>query len=358
MSEQPLDPFQKDAIHVHHEDIFRQNPLIDKLKDEEAWTVSSNDKRPLHAPTLIRTMELENAHWNNGSPLVALTALDAVPELGFVNRAYQLRARENRVIAIDVEPHASVEMKHEVWNFPGHMRELSRNGGIHLLIEVPEECIDDASRYLFESMSVFKEPVPKGEKRKSAYEVLFNDHYITFTKRMGFHMAPTDFANEPEAKLRLKGFIDSLVALDAERRVQRELMKQHKAELDAKAVTPEMRELFDAFLALPPMLDARERAQEKTIDDAGGDASKFETIVANGIAYHALRARRMALETIMFRHIGEQMGDNEIIRVMYLLLQDIIPYRPKHDEEREGNPWLLFVAHNSFTFVKSQRSRR
>lgn len=357
-SEHPHDPFTADAVPQVHEDYFMQHPIIRKLAHEEHWTVSDKDKQPVHARILLAEDVLHNAHWRDGNPLVALTALDANPNLAFVNRAYRLHARDNRVIAIDVEPHASPEMKQMVWDFPGHLRELSRNGGIHLLIEVPEDCIDDANRYLFDDLAVFKEPIPAGVKAKSTYEVLFNDHYITFTKKLGFHKEPTDFAQDPAAKAKLKGFLDNLVRLDAERREQRELMKQHRAELEEGKMTPELKSALTMLLELPPIEVARESVSQKTLDDYGGDASRYESSVASSYAHHIMRAHKMALEAISYRDQALLLGENELIRGVYELLTDTVEYRPKHDEEREGYPWLLYVARNSYTYVKSQKAHK
>lgn len=357
MSEQPLDPFTADAVPQVHEDFFMNHAIIQKIAHEEHWTVSDNEKQPVHAKDLLAENVIKPAHWRDGNPLVALTDIDRNPDFAFVNRAYRLHARDNRVIAIDVEPHAAIEMKQMVWDFPGHLRELSRNGGIHLLIEVPEDCIDDANRYLFNDLSVFKEPVPPGINHKSTYEVLFNDHYITFTKKLGFHLEATDFEQDPAAKAKLKSFLDNLVRLDAERREQRELMKQHRAELEEAKMTPEVKAALEMLLGLPPIEIARETVSAKTLEDYGGDASRYESSVASSYAHHIMKTHRMALQTISYKDQAKRLGENELIRGVYELLVDTVEYRPKHDEEREGYPWLLYVARNGYTFVKSQKAR-
>lgn len=347
-----MQPFQ-----MVHPIQFKQNPLIAELACEPNWTMSDVQKRPVNAKRYLETGLVTNAKWNDGSPLVTLDELDKDKNLNAVNRAYRLKARENLVIAIDVEPVAPDAMKRDVLNFPAHYTESSTNGGVHLLIKVPKDCVTDENQYLFQDLSVFKEPVPKDETREAYYEVLFNDHFITFTKRMDTRKPCADFEHDPVAKNKLKQFLDQLVVLDRERKKQRELAKKYQIENIKAWIDNDKQMTVRQFIALEPFKNAKKQALEKHLDDFGGDDSRYEMSVASCIASHVLRIHKLAKDTISFRKIAASLSEQELIYAIYLLLKDVIPYREKHNETRQGLPWLIFVSKQAYAFIKAAREQ-
>ena len=56
---------------------------------------------------------------------------------------YRLSALENRVMMIDIEPKEDDNVLLWWSRFPAHYAETSKNGGLHLLLQVPEEFITD-----------------------------------------------------------------------------------------------------------------------------------------------------------------------------------------------------------------------
>lgn len=341
-----------------HPNVFKSNPLIAHLASDPWWTVSDNDKRPLDAKKLLATNDVDLARLDGDHPLVTLDALDANTNLDAVNRAYRLRARENRVIAIDVEPHAEENVKNDVFAFPAHYTELSKNGGVHLLIRVPDDCINDENRYMFDDLSVFKEPVPKDSERKSGYEVIFNDHYITFTKKMHTTKPCIDYAQDPVAKDKLIQFLDNIVRLDRDKKQERENAKKYRIQMLNDSVSEEHRALIDQLFELPPIEIAREEATAKTLDEFNGDVSRYEISIAGTYAHHVIRARHLARGTIHFSSMANKLTDHDLIYATYLLLADTVPYRAKHDEDREGLPWLLYSAKRAYEYRLSKTKKK
>ncbi|MCC2248940.1 hypothetical protein JUJ52_03075 [Virgibacillus sp. AGTR] len=342
---------------------FAQNPLIHHLSGDPYWTVSDDNKRPVNARILLDTGNVYNARFDGEWPLVTLDKLDADQNLQAVNRAYRLRARENRVIAIDVEPNAPESMKQEVLEFPSHFTELSKNGGVHLLILVPEDLINQENRYMFDELSVFKEPVPKPEdpkeKPRDAYfEVLFNDHFVTFTKRMLTQKPCIDYNQNPEAKEKLAGFLNNIVQMDKQRKKEREVAKQYRIGMMKNLIDEDKEKTIESFISIKPFEEAKEQAKNKTVSDFGEDYSRYEMSVANGIAFHTIRVHKLAKDTQSFRKMARSLTEQDLAYAIYLLLKSVIPYREKHDETRDGLPWLLFTSKRAYEFVKAQNAKR
>lgn len=347
---------QKIDFNMVHPQTFIQNPLVNHIADEPYWTLSDDKKIPINARAFLESGEIFNARFDGESPLVTLHQLDERKELEAVNRTYRLRARENRIIMIDVEPEASDTMKKEALNMPAHYTELSMNGGVHLLIRVPDDLVTDDNRYMFDDLSVFKEPVPKDDERDAHYEVLFNDHFITFTKRMDTQKPCIDYNQDPQAKAQLKSFLDNIVALDKQRQKEREIAKQHRIELLEDTVNDEKLEIIDEFINLKAFDRAREQAGEKSIEGFNNDYSRYEMSVASGLANHTLRIKKLAKDTQSYRELASQLTEQDIAYAVYLLVQEALPHRDKHDEEREGLPWLLFTSKRAYEYVKAKNS--
>lgn len=347
-----------------HPLLFSQNPLISKLSADPNWTVSDNKKRPVNAKILLETYQLFNAKLDEKKdwPLVTLPELDADKNLDCVNRAYRLRARENRVIAIDVEPIAPNWMKHQVLNFPAQYTELSKNGGVHALILVPEYLINEDNRYLFDDLSVFKEPVPKdnnGKDLRSAFfEVIFNDHYLTFTKRMLTEKPCADYENDPVARQFLVSFLINILEMDQKRKAEREVIRQYQIDMIDRELDEKKQADIRSFLNMEIFEKARSKSIERKANDFAGDTSRYEMSVASGIAYYVIQNHKIALDTNSSRELAESLSEKDLAYAIYLMLKDVVPHREKHDEYRNDMPWLLFISKRAYEFVTAQNHQR
>lgn len=338
-----------------HPITFSQNPLVAHLANEPYWTVSDDEKRPVNARILLESGAVMNARPEE-DPMVTLHALDANKNLDAVNRAYRLRARENRVMMIDVEPDAPDSMKQNVLNFPSHYTELSKNGGVHAMILVPDDCINDQNRYMFDDLSVFKEPVPKGEQRGAYFEVLFNDHYVTFTKKMLTHKPCVDYTQDAGAKDALVKFLANIVELDKQKKQEREIAKQYRIQLMDDFLDDEKEKLVSKFIGLSPFESARAQAEAKDINDFGGDGSRYEMSIANSLAYQVINTHSLIQDTQSFQDMATKLSHQDLVYAIYLLLKDAAPYREKHEEDRDGLPWLLYTSKRAFEYVKAQKA--
>lgn len=335
---------------------FRNVPIINYLSTDKRWTVSDKDKRPINAKKLLETGDLFGAR--EESELVTLIDLDNDPNLQAVNRTYRLNARHNNIIMIDVEPEASNEMKNFAYFFPAHFTELSMNGGVHLLIHVPDDCITDDNRYMFTDLSVFKEPIPDGENRPAHYEVLFNDHYVTFTKKAVMEKPSVDFDTDLEAKAKLVNFLDEIVKLDKERKNNRELAKQNQIDIFEESITDEKHKQIVKFTEIRHLDTIKQRAMNRSLEDYGGDHSRYEMSLATAVAGGIWRTSNIAKTTVSYRDILSTFTDQDYVYAVYLIIDDVIPHRNKHDEYRDGLPWLMYIARNAYSYIVSQEKER
>lgn len=342
-----------DMYPMVHPLTFIQYPIIQYIANDKRWTVSDTNKRPINAKELLESGNIYGAR--DESELVTLYELDNNPNLQAVNRTYRLQARHNNVIMIDVEPEASNELKNQAFYFPAHYTELSTNGGVHLLIAVPQDLINDENRYLFEELSVFKEPVPKEENRPSYFEVLFNDHYITFTKRAIIDKASVDYNTNPQAKQQLANFLNNIVQLDKERKEKRELAKSYQIDMFEESISKEKKEQIQKFINIRHLDPVKQRAIERDIGMYNEDLSRYEMAVATGIVGGVLRTSNLARTTITYRDMLSTFTEQDYVYASYLIMKDIIPYRDKHEEYRDGLPWLMYICREAYTYVISQQ---
>lgn len=346
-----------DHFPMVHPDIFIKNPLINSIAGECRWTVSNTDKIPVNAKALIETGDIFNAKFTGENPLVDLRTLDKEENLIAVNRAYRLQARHNNIITVDVEPCAPESLKAFAFDFPAHYTELSLNGGVHLTIKVPDSLITNKNRYMFENLSVFKEPIPDGEKRNAHYEVLFNDHFITFTKRM-VNKPVANYNNDDEAYKKLEKFLNHIAKLDKDKKEMRERAKEYSIEMVEETIDDESLKNINAFLNIKPFDTAKEKAGKIDLCDFGEDHSRYEMSLANSLASFTLRYHAMAVKTIEYRQITKDLGPQELTYAIYKLLEEMIPHRDKHDEFREELPWLLYTAKRAYEFIKASNDKQ
>lgn len=327
---------------------FMENPVIQFLADDLRWTVSDKKKRPVDARFLLDTHRVRNAHLENEPfPLVSLHELNADPNLNHTNRAYRLRAQHNHIIMIDVEPEADDELLQFAKDFPAHLTEISTNGGVHLLIALPNEAITPENEYLLTS-TVIKSP-------KNDFEIICNDHYITFTKKLVMDKPIADYKNNIDDFNRLVSFLDNIVLMDAKTQEER-LIKQELAieftdeNIDEESLLKIMEsDSFASFM---------EKQREKKPSDFNHDLSRYEGSVSTACAGHVYRFVKRLPDTEVLKDTFSHLTDNDWIFLAYMMTKYIVPERDKHEEYRDGLPWLLYNAQNGWTYICAKELQR
>lgn len=329
-------------------DEFMKYPIIQHLGKDNRWTISDKEKRPVDAKYLLETHEVRNARvYDHPYPLVKLEELNTDPNLYHTNRAYRAQAQNNHVIMLDVEPSASPEVKQFAIDFPAHFTELSRNGGVHLVIAVPDKAITPENEYLFTS-TVIKSP-------DNTFELILNDHYITFTKRIIHDKPIADFKNNPEDFNKLVTFLDNIVKMDAKAKEERELKRRMAIDFDDSDLHLN---LINKVIESKSFVDFMQKQSEKTPDNFHGDTSRYEGSIATACAGHVHRFATSLPNTLVLKDTFKDMTENDWIYAAYLMTQFIVPKRDKHDEYRDGMPWLLYNAQSGWTFIRAKDEQK
>lgn len=332
-----------DKYKVYPTSAFAQMPIIQSIKDETEWTVSTDNKIPVDMKHFLDTQgSVKPANvLADEYPLVKLQDMD-IPMLDGINRTYHLQAQKNRIFMVDVEPKASPSMLNSAINFPANYKEISKNGGVHLLIKVPESLITDQNKYLFDG-TVFK-------SETGDFEYIFNNHFITFTKRIVFDKPLTDFKENTQEYKQLRGLLNSIVEMDKDRKKLREAARLEKAKYKPSDTHSN---LIDRIMTATVIKNAIKRQKEQ--EDSNNDDSRFERKIAVACAgqveYLLGYFNTMPQSRILFKDFN----DSDRIETIHRMLLEILDHRPKHDEYRYGMPWLIYQASESLTFVRSQK---
>lgn len=324
---------------------FAKIPIISKIKNEAEWTVSSDKKIPVDMKFFLDNRgSIRPA--NVLSDIYPLVPLDdtMIPELDGINRTYHLHAAQNHIFMVDIEPKASDELLNSGIKFPANYTEISKNGGVHLLIEVPNDLINKENEYLFNG-TVFK--TPSGE-----FEYIFNNHFITFTKRIVYDKPLADFENNPNEKMQLKQLLNSIVEMDKDRKAAREAAQLEKATYNPNDIHES---LIKRLLKTSVLKQTIVNQKRKDPNDVDNDMSVFEHKIAIACAgrvdYVLSYFKTMPQSRIIYADFSE----SDAIRTIELMLIEILDHREKHDEVRYGMPWLVYQASDSLSYVKAQK---
>lgn len=347
--------------------IFSNNLLIQELSNDKSWTVSDIEKRPIDAKYLLSNGIVRNAVLNSEiNPLVTLHELNNNSNLTNVNRTYRLSALENRTFMIDIEPKTDDETLKQWAKFPAQYTEVSTNGGLHLLIQVPESLINEDNEYIFNTLTVIKE----GDHNEVEY--LFNRHYITFTKRIPLEKQSSMFAEGSQEYKQLEQLLQHLVDLDSKNKEIRQKANTLATDLtelniNLDIVKPQLPEnatsdslLYNITLANASFIEHLPKQEDCLNDKGTEDMSLYEYRIASKITRQLIKGigqiisygPKTAKLYNKTNHILE-FTENDIIYLTYCYIKEILPYRDKHDQYREAMPWLLYVAKNAYLRTKA-----
>ena len=297
---------------------FYTNPVIQKLADNERWTISNQDKKPLDVTEYLETKDLPQPHiWGvafdrGHNPYVNLdTILEEFPTA--FNNAYALNYALDGIVVMDIEKTCPDNIKEQFLKLPYLYAETSMSGqGIHLIFETPK-CL--------ENYPIAQKKLALKDKN-GYYEILLN-HTITFTRNVLPPQTPT---------LGIEVFENIVENLAVEAK-----------ETAQKAELAEIQLNFDptTIFAYDSLMEAASRyTYTKTPTNFGGDMNRYEYGFVGGYYHHMMKVIKN-YPNLQKQHTYT---DNEIIWLVYSAVKTYIEYRPKHDETRNGMPWLMYLT--------------
>lgn len=278
-------------------------PIFDKMKNKPLWTVSSNKKIPLDLQWFIEHKNEPNAI--KGAKYQDERSLGTYYELeehipNHANATYYYQMNNEDYLFLDIEPKCPDNIKQHLLQLPYVYGETSMSGkGIHLLIPKPKNIND------------FPDALIKTQLKEyhGYYELLVN-HYATFTgKEIPLPTKINDFTEKLYQSLAQKAVATKSI----------ELMDSEEINIED---IPYHNEIIELVMRKP---------FEKELTDYNNDYSKYEFGMMN---YYAHRIYQRANLDIFkaYNH-----SDEELLNLLYSIINDNIEHRTKHEEKRNLN---------------------
>lgn len=305
---------------------FYGNPAISALARASRWTVSgrlgddvgAKGKAPIDMRALLDIGRVRGA-WSVGDQcLVMLGELTAaLPNAA--NAAYYLQAAVDGLMVIDVEPDCPAQIAANLLALPGLLyTETSMSGyGYHLVAALPDNFhhYDCAS-----SKRVLRE-------EHGWYELLL-EHWVTFT-RLPVHEDRSQVRTQVPATAPFASIEDLYASLAS----------RAKASPSACAMMvgtdDEAPEIRGGEQIVERTLEGA-RPRMKGLDDFGGDHSRWEFSILGTL----FREMRRHLVVVGFRSFTTYSSSDQAW-LLYKAALEAIPSRAKHEERRNGRPFLL-----------------
>lgn len=291
-------------------DKFRNNKFVSEIADIEKWTVSTRNKVPIDMKTLKFRDRLNAAKYTDS---LSLATLDEVNNIipNAANYTFYLDALEEGFCVLDIEPKCPDDIKTKLLQMPCLYAETSMSGkGVHLVFRCPFDVLD--------TYPIAKEKVVFKEEH-GYYEILLN-HYVAFT------------ANQIDAVF---GEDDGLFS-----KLFSEMASNQKQTLKADIEMIKLDSVRTTYtLQIMSALRGQAHSYLKTPADFNNDFSKYEF----GFASSLFRKLEKILQYPLIK-ADHEYTDSEKAWFLYKILFEKLPHRPKHDEQRIGMPWLLYLA--------------
>lgn len=335
---------RKDAFEVDFK-AFRQNPLIKKLAVFKSWTLSDSKKRPLHFTNyqkvqVWRLFFMESERDN--SALGTLKEIDAFVELKKKNRTIRMNAHITRTICIDVEPYANEEVVSKMLEYPSDYTEISKNGGFHIFLEIPNDLISDEDRQLFKEQTVIK---------YKSHEVIFNNHFVTFSQKV-LYTEPVDKTTDMYRE-KIRELLNDLQKAKSEQSyVSKAISNQYSRSMKSNAKKvginidhdiENVNALVQCYLKDSNGLKIL-NDEKDTFAEMNSDFSQWEfNIIIKTLS--RLKWQLAQRPEVFLKGVKvdlKAIDDKTIVHTVYELVRTHIPQRAKHMELREQLPFLLF----------------
>lgn len=290
---------------------FYGNPVISAIADVPRWTVSDNEKMPINMRELVFGLgRVWGAHEISEQCLFTLDEMTQhLPQAA--NNAFYLRAQTDGFLVLDIEKTCPPELAQRLLTLPNLYSELSMSGrGYHLVLPLPSNFWDY--------------PIASGKKvlqhDHGHYEILL-DHWVTFTR------SPVPRATLPATDYR-SGLWEEIYA-----ELAKDAVEAPTAEFDLGTERPDIprREQIIELMTRRPL--------EKSLEDFRNDYSRFEYSTL-GVLFNRLRTILVAIHG----NHGTTYDEAAMSWLLFEAATQVLPYRDKHDEHRNGIPLLLNAA--------------
>lgn len=295
--------------------LFHQNPFIREMADKYRWTVSNpNSKMPINIRVILDGKEkLYGARHYDERDLATLEELtNASPDI--INCALYLNSQQDQYVCLDIEKTCPTKVKNDLLKLPYVYGETSMSGkGVHLILPLPDDWYENDDYKVIREKTVSREP-------HGWYELL-SVHFVTFTRNM---LKPSK---------NKKDWPEFLKEFNKTQRASKKITRTEKyQEIDVSDI-PMGHEILNLL---------SEVKISKKPEDYYGNMSNYEFAVAM-----ILNGRmNNILSTAFVQKKGHDYTHQERCTLLYAALEDRLEHRSKHDESRNGAPYLYYTAEN------------
>lgn len=317
---------------------FNDNPLIKQMANTKLWTWSRPDKKPVASELFIKENRLSLYFYDKQKSvthnLVTLPEMDQHPKLKNINRAYRLCAADNGIMVLDIEPKATQDTINMLLQLPIQYLERSMHNGYHALLRLPDDYLNDPAIVQMLNLTVIK-------FKEKEFEVLLNRHFVTFTKKI------CNIPKPNPSKEYLKSFVNLLV--DSSKTSQ----KMHQKGNQIKAQLSQTNKLSDVAQKLTQIVDRdyiNNHVASLSVSDFNDDDSVYEYNVIIRVAGHIIHELKSNPELKDYL-IADGYTISDLIYATTSIAENIIPPRAKHDTQRDGLPYLVYVATSAINYI-------
>ncbi len=296
---------------------FVANETIQTLTDKEKWTVVTNQKKPIDMYSLILSGRLEGARWQDECSLVTFSKLYQMFPYA-TNYTYFLDAITDNIVVLDIEPTCPTEIKNKMLQMDNILyAETSMSGkGIHLVFALPKNILKKYPDS--QTKNVFK------DKENNYYEILLT-HYISFTGNL---IELPEIDKNDTNRMSFETLFETLAS---EQKISKHLSE------DAVDHISKPDTIHTEFLL--EKLKECGKYYEKRTDVNKSDGSAYEF----GFGCHLYRQVYQLLQISYIKDLHAYKKE-ELAWFIYTVMETSIPFRPKHEEVRNGLPWLLYLT--------------
>lgn len=270
-----------------------------------------------------------------------------LPELSTFKRAYHMSALDNLVVVLDIEPDTSKELLEQFSKIPAHFSEWSTNNGLHLFYKVDLSKLSDAGRTLL-GLTVQKiDEQPEGPESYRKFELIMNDHWITFTGKTNLSQIVPLETPVPDV---IYDIIESIAVKAAERQLELE-----EIQVDANARSETSETLAEWILDSSKMIEIEQLEPSQFQHDLSRYEFNVIYRIAGYLQYRIENASPMTALRLGGINLAK-VSDQDAVQAIYQVAMQVIPYRDKHATFRDRMPWLMYQAVQAYQRIKASNN--
>lgn len=296
--------------------VFYNSQFVKDCGKLKRWSISNEKKVPIDMDVLETEERMVNLSVYSYPHLKTIDeCLEICPVLS--NHMFYLQAEVDNYVVLDIEPNCPDDLRQNFLKMNFVYAETSMSGkGLHLVFKLPK-CFNEYPN---------AQTKPAMQEEHKYYEIHLK-HNVTFT-RNAIDAEPGSEPFEP---------------------LFRQMCELQKPPIENIAdISGERPEMPKALSLFEKLLFSKSADYNKTLKDHENNNSVYDFNMALHYVKKILLLKDQAMVMKKLKTDGEEFTEEQIIWLVYELLQEKLPHREKHDEQRCGLPYLLHTAKRAY----------